>query len=554
MLYPIYMQLKLNLSFVSKLLLASLLLLLILLFVVVVTIFRVRQVNNHAHSAIHARQVLVHANKFLTAILENESNAKSFMLTNDADYLGRYHKSEQDIFSELAYLKKLNAGSIQSIDSLTLMINEKKLFLSSVLSIHGNGEAQVAAGMMENKNRKNVDDSIRQVIQSIQLIHRLLLDEAEHTSAGNSRKLYDALFTIAGLLGAIVCIFIQQIKSDSQEKKQTIKTLVNLNHKLEYDVKQRTAELKKSKLQVDDLLQKISETFATLEEKYKFINYNIFAEENKNPDLELTGKGNLQINGQSFQGYTLKAGNTKIGPYVNDVNYYTKSISNRYQQELKQVTAQLAELTQQVHQIKAEERKRIGRELHDELGQQLTAIKMNAAWISKKIPDEEILVKDKIKCILHLLDMSHGSIRKILNELRPDILKTDGIEESFRRLGEQFFKNTGIPVHFDFATTGKMLPEKICVCILRIYQEALTNISKYAEAKNVYINLNILPEKVFLCIKDDGKGFSTEEIGKRNSYGILGMKERLLSVNGDFGISSVRGKGTTIRISILTNQ
>jgi PAS domain S-box-containing protein len=220
------------------------------------------------------------------------------------------------------------------------------------------------------------------------------------------------------------------------------------------------------------------------------------------------------------------------------------------QQEIEDAAVKLHQLTAHLQEIREMERKRIGREIHDELGQQLTAIKLDVSWIDKKIPEDFPVLKEKLKNIISLLNGSNQSIRRILSELRPTILDDYGLVEALDWLGKQFTDTTSIPVSFNSNRGLLDLPEPVVMCIFRVYQEALTNITRYANASHVTTILNISNELLVFTVKDDGDGFDTQNAGNRTSFGILGMKERVLSLKGNFTLSSESRKGTTINISI----
>ncbi|CAN5597500.1 hypothetical protein BH10BAC3_BH10BAC3_33320 [soil metagenome] len=222
----------------------------------------------------------------------------------------------------------------------------------------------------------------------------------------------------------------------------------------------------------------------------------------------------------------------------------------RAQQKIKETTEQLRHLTTHLQTVREEERKRIGREIHDELGQQLTAIKMDIAWIDKKIPEETVLLKSKLKNVIGLLDGSNKSIRRILSELRPGILDDRGLLDAIEWLGRQLTANAGIPVQFTSNESDIKLPEQISTCIFRVYQEALTNIIRYANAGKVLTSLRIAGDNIEVSIADDGKGFDPNSVQSDKSFGILGMKERVHSLGGKFELTSSVGKGTKISISL----
>ena len=220
------------------------------------------------------------------------------------------------------------------------------------------------------------------------------------------------------------------------------------------------------------------------------------------------------------------------------------------QEKIKQTTAQLRQLTAHLQTIREEERKRIGREIHDELGQQLTAIKMDIAWVNKKIPDDNIALKSKLKNTIQLLDGSNQSIRRILSELRPSILDDHGLLDAIGWVGRQFTNATGVLVKFTTTETDLKIPEAIATGIFRVYQEAFTNITRYAKAHTVTSSLIITNDIITVIIMDDGQGFDMYLQPTKQTFGILGMKERVLSLGGKFDFFSGVGHGTKITISL----
>lgn len=209
---------------------------------------------------------------------------------------------------------------------------------------------------------------------------------------------------------------------------------------------------------------------------------------------------------------------------------------------------EIRQLTAYLQDVREAERKRIGREIHDELGQQLTAIKMDVAWIDKKITDDGPF-KEKLNNINYLLDSSNQSIRKILTELRIGVLEHQNLREALKWLGNQFTESTGVPVAFTI-TDVSCINEETTVCFFRILQEAFTNITRYAEATEVSVALGTDEKNWILKINDNGKGFDTSVLKNPKSFGILGMKERVHSLHGQFNIQSKPGGGTEIEVSL----
>ena len=224
----------------------------------------------------------------------------------------------------------------------------------------------------------------------------------------------------------------------------------------------------------------------------------------------------------------------------------------KIQEEMDQTSRQLQALTDHLQTIREEERKRIGRELHDELGQQLTAMKMDIAWINKKTPDDSGLIKEKMKEVIELLDGSNTALRRILNELRPTILDQHGLLDALQWQARQFTSTTNVPLELITSEKEIRVKDEIATCVFRVFQESLTNISRYAEATKVITSITVKDKIINIKITDDGKGFDTgsEQPKSRQPFGILGMKERVRALNGSFELLSEIGKGTCINISL----
>jgi PAS domain S-box-containing protein len=211
-------------------------------------------------------------------------------------------------------------------------------------------------------------------------------------------------------------------------------------------------------------------------------------------------------------------------------------------------------LATHITRVREEERKRIGREIHDELGQQLTAIKMDVVWIDKKIADDNNPIKNNLKNILEIINGSNQSVRRILNELSPGVIDNFGLLEALEQQNQQFYSSTGIKIDFITSTSEINLSQDIANTIFRVYQESLTNIIRYAQASIVEATLKLSDKEILISVMDNGKGFNTTRAQSKKSFGILGMKERVLSHNGNFELHSEPEVGTRITFSLPHNQ
>lgn len=225
-------------------------------------------------------------------------------------------------------------------------------------------------------------------------------------------------------------------------------------------------------------------------------------------------------------------------------------------EELEYTSHQMQELSAHLITIREEERKRIGRELHDDLGQQLTAMKMDISWINKKIPEDLKQIREKLGNVLQLLEGSNASVRRILSELRPSILDEYGLLEALQWYANQFSTNTGIPVQLTCFQNEIKVAESIATSLFRIFQESLTNISRYAKASEVITHIVFSENEISIRIVDNGIGFDPgkEQPKTRKTFGILGMKERVRALKGEFILQSNPGEGTSLKVTIPLNE
>ncbi len=221
--------------------------------------------------------------------------------------------------------------------------------------------------------------------------------------------------------------------------------------------------------------------------------------------------------------------------------------------EIRSSYNQLQELTAHLQIIREEERARIAREIHDELGQQLTALKMDALLIGKKINIDDEVVTEKLSNMIGLIDDTVITVRRIASDLRPGILDDLGLIPALEWQGEEYEKRTGIKMRFKTDLNDIVLERNISTNIFRIFQEALTNIIKHALATQIETSVHKIGKKLVMIIKDNGQGFELDKLKNKNSWGIVGMKERAILLNGELTIESENQKGTTITLKVPIN-
>jgi PAS domain S-box-containing protein len=226
------------------------------------------------------------------------------------------------------------------------------------------------------------------------------------------------------------------------------------------------------------------------------------------------------------------------------------SSSKRSEEELRGLNEQLHLVLGHMEKIREDEQARIAREMHDQLGQQITGLKMDIGWIRDKIIRKVSVEKllPKVEEMSKMLDEAVLTIRKVAADLRPSVLDDFGLVEALQWQSKEFSNRSGIPVHFMHHTGSQTFDPSVSISLYRIFLEALTNIARHAEASKVMALLELLPEQLILSISDDGKGF--DNTGEKTTLGLLGMRERAYMIGGTINITSEEGKGTLIVINV----
>lgn len=245
-----------------------------------------------------------------------------------------------------------------------------------------------------------------------------------------------------------------------------------------------------------------------------------------------------------------------------------QDISQRKQAErdLLESREQLRELAAYLQNVREEERSRIARELHDELGQMLTGIKLDARWLASGLSGEQPIIVNKIASMSKLIDETLDAMRRVAADLRPVMLDDLGLVAAVEWLTEEFGKRTGLFVRLELdvehgCSSGCSCEKEDCkldaevaTTAFRIVQECLTNVARHAQALHVLVLLKCREGELMLRVSDNGKGMDTTKERKPNSYGTMGMRERVQNLGGTLNFLSVKGEGTSVEVVIPIKQ
>ncbi len=201
-----------------------------------------------------------------------------------------------------------------------------------------------------------------------------------------------------------------------------------------------------------------------------------------------------------------------------------------------------------------EERTRIARELHDELGQLLTGLKFDVSWLTGEITrmpgNPTVAVANKLQAMAGLIELSIKSIQQIASELRPPALDHFGLAEAIEWEAAMFEQRTGIRCRLAAKRPSHELASERAMTVFRIFQEALTNVARHAGAGAVRVSLRETRRELVLEIRDNGRGVDPEALSRPSSTGLLGMQERARLLGGSLAIAGERGRGTRIVLRV----
>jgi signal transduction histidine kinase len=258
---------------------------------------------------------------------------------------------------------------------------------------------------------------------------------------------------------------------------------------------------------------------------------------------------------------TLKQGATdyvlkhRLGRLVPSVQRALREAEARQQrqkaeEQLRQSHEQLRALSVYLQHVREEERTHIAREVHDELGQALTGLKLQLTWLCGRLPKSPKTLHEKARTMSQGIDEIIQGIRRIATELRPGVLDSAGLLAAIEWQAHQFETQTGIRCQVQSAVREAIWDQDLNTAFFRIFQETLTNIIRHADATRVRVRLAEMNDCLVLVVNDDGRGVSDEQIQNTQSIGLLGMRERASLLGGEVRVRGEPGKGTTVTVRI----
>ena len=264
------------------------------------------------------------------------------------------------------------------------------------------------------------------------------------------------------------------------------------------------------------------------------------------PYVEATG---LRADGSEFPiestiSQTLIDGKPQLTAVLRDVTRRCQADA-----ELREMNRQLRSLSASLQKVREQERTRIASELHDELGQQLTGLKLERSWLSGRLKEGRQTTADEFDGMRHLLDAAIASVRRIATELRPLILDDLGFGEAVAWQIAEFAKRSGLDIAVDLQAGDLVTDDALATAIFRIVQESLTNVARHAAASAVQVRLVARGDELMLSIQDNGRGM-VESARHGIGIGMVSMRERAAALGGRIRIKGAAGGGTLIEVTL----
>jgi signal transduction histidine kinase len=226
------------------------------------------------------------------------------------------------------------------------------------------------------------------------------------------------------------------------------------------------------------------------------------------------------------------------------------AVRTRAEEHLRASEENLRSLAAHLQSVREEEWTRIAREIHDELGQALTGLKMDLTWVTKRLRADQKPLAEKTGSMSRLIDDTVQLVRQIASRLRPAILEQRGLTAAIWWQARDFRKRVGIRCEVSVPADAPQIDKERSLAAFRVFQELLTNIARHAEATRAEITLRVEPDMLVLSVEDNGKGIDEAAASSPKSLGFMGMRERILPFGGKIEIAGLRNAGTRVRVSI----
>ncbi|HBG05733.1 MAG: hypothetical protein A2075_06090 [Geobacteraceae bacterium GWC2_58_44] len=528
----------------------------------------------------------------LHGLKEVRRSQRGYSRTGKEEYLKSYLEARGNVERELAYLNGLAADHprlrrwVLQIEPLVrVKLAERQLALEST--------AGEDLPKLPGKSRVSTDEIQRQIIAAQDEAIRDLRESSARQVA-EMVKVQRLLAAKAFVIFVMICLVFVLLRRDITRRRKSEQQLIEHRDQLDQLVQTRTRELEEANQQLHleirerersdallqqahhrlvDTLESMTDGFVSLDRQWRYTYVNAAA-------ARLMGRSAAELLGQvcwemfpgseesvayceirramaenrcvdfeDFRGGSLERWyENRCYPSPEGMTIYFTDVTQR-----KWAEQTRRDLSEHLDRVREEERLAISREVHDGIGQSLTALQLDLSWMERRFAPEQLELAARLQEMHAGLDQLIEQVQHITAELRPPLLDNLGLAAAIEWQAGEFGRRSGIDCHLMLNEGIEVSSQQAATNLMRIFQEALTNIIRHARCSEVCISLCERADSIILEISDDGCGITAEAIDSTTAYGIMGMRERARLCRGGLSIKGEPGQGTTVTLEIPLN-
>ncbi len=559
--------------------------------------YSVGRLREDAARIAHTHEVIAAANALDSAIADAISAERGYALTGEDVYLEQHRTEARGVQARLTSLQELvtdDPSQRERLKALAPLVAERMNFIDQVNELRRSGGLDAVRVALATGKGRSLDNRISALTDDFEAAERSLLRVRAASAAGVATAHRAVILASGALALASVMLAFYLLTRDFAGRRRAEAALRETLEELETRVRDRTVELaqanesmRSGEERLRGIIESAMDAIITVDKSQNIVLFNAAAERIfRCPDTEAIGLplerfiperfrsshhrhieqfgangsttrmmgARLALSGLRADGEEFPIDASISQVTVDGEKFYTvilRDSSERVRAEaaLQRSHQELREMSAVMNEAREAERTRIARELHDELAQWLTAIKMDMAWVASRLPPEHEPLIRRTEKMRQLVDTTVMAVRRIAADLRPVMLDDLGLVPSIEHLLHTFSERANVAISLEAHADEMEFLDPLTTSIYRMIQEALTNVARHAAATAVEVTLALEGGALLVRVRDNGRGLGSAPAGYK-SYGLLGIKERAQTLGGKAEVYSPPEGGTVVEIRV----